>query len=188
MPSKTKPPVAPNYFVKDSIIHGRGLYASRDIRKGERILEYVGEKVTKAESEKRGNDLMADAKKTGGGAVYMFILNKTHDIDGNVDYNDARLMNHSCDPNCEAEIIRGRIWYMAIKNIAEGEELSLNYGFALENWEDHPCRCGTVRCVRYIVAEEYWPKLRREIDKKRFAAERAASTPRRSPKPSRRRR
>lgn len=115
---------------------------------------------------------MEKAKKTGGGAVYMFILNKTHDIDGNVDWNDARLMNHSCEPNCEAEIVRGRIWYVATKFIAEGSELSLNYGFALENWEDHPCRCGTAKCVGFIVAEEYWPKLRREIQKKATQATR----------------
>ena len=166
MPSKISIPEVPAYIVKNSVIHGRGLYAARDIRKGERILEYVGEKVTKAESERRGNELMEKAKKTGGGAVYMFILNKTHDIDGNVDWNDARLMNHSCEPNCEAEIVRGRIWYVAIKNIAEGSELSLNYGFALENWEDHPCRCGTLACVGFIVAEEYWPKLRKTIQKK----------------------
>jgi hypothetical protein len=166
MPSKISIPEVPAYIVKNSVIHGRGLYAARDIRKGERILEYVGEKVTKAESERRGNELMEKAKKTGGGAVYMFILNKTHDIDGNVDWNDARLMNHSCEPNCEAEIVRGRIWYVAIKNIAEGSELSLNYGFALENWEDHPCRCGTQSCVGFIVAEEYWPKLRKTIQKK----------------------
>lgn len=166
MPSKISLPEVPAYIVKNSVIHGRGLYAARDIRKGERILEYVGEKVTKAESERRGNELMEKAKKTGGGAVYMFILNKTHDIDGNVDWNDARLMNHSCEPNCEAEIVRGRIWYVAIKNIGEGTELSLNYGFALENWEDHPCRCGTQACIGYIVAEEYWPKLRKTLQKK----------------------
>lgn len=154
------------YFIKTSEIHGRGLYATRDIAKGERILEYVGEKVTKAESERRGNALMEHAKVHGGGAVYMFILNKTHDIDGNVEWNDARLMNHTCDPNCEAEIIRGHIWYVAIKDIKEGDELSLNYGFALENWEDHPCRCGSPRCAGFIVAEEYWPKLRREVAKR----------------------
>ena len=69
MPSKLKLPTEPAYYVQDSIIHGRGLYASRDIAKGERILEYLGEKVTKAESERRGNALMAESKQSGGGAV-----------------------------------------------------------------------------------------------------------------------
>ena len=166
MPSKPIVPQEPVYYVKNSVIHGRGLYACRDIRKGERVVEYLGEKVTKAESDRRGQALIAKSKTTGGGAVYMFILNKSFDIDGNVEYNDARLMNHSCDPNCEAEIVRGRIWYSAIKDVAKGEELSLNYGFTMEDWEAHQCRCGTQRCVGYIVAEEHWSELRRELNKK----------------------
>jgi SET domain-containing protein len=165
MPSKLTLPEESPYIVQESAVHGRGLYAARDIKKGERILEYLGVKVTKKESERRATELVEKAKTTGEGAVYMFILNKTHDIDGNVDYNDARLMNHTCEPNCEAHIIRGRIWYLATKDIPKGAELGLNYGFALENWEDHPCRCGTKNCVGYIVAEEYWPKLRRHLAK-----------------------
>jgi SET domain-containing protein len=165
MPSKLSLPTEPAYFVHESSVHGRGLYAARDVKKGERILEYLGEKVTKKESERRATELVEKAKETGGGAVYMFILNQTHDIDGNVDYNDARLMNHTCEPNCEAHIVRGRIWYVATKDIPQGTELGLNYGFALENWEDHPCRCGTQSCIGYIVAEEYWPKLRRQLAK-----------------------
>lgn len=183
MPSKTIVPPEPAYIVKNSRIHGRGLYASRDINKGERVVEYVGEKVTKAESDRRGKELMAKSKTTGGGAVYMFILNKNFDIDGNVDYNDARLVNHSCDPNCESEIIRGKIWYMAIKDIAAGEELSLNYGFGLDDWDSHVCRCGAPKCVGYIVAEEHWPELRREIQKRNAASRRpplAGRKPRRS--------
>ncbi len=167
--SRYPDPAAPAYYIKNSVIHGQVLYASRDIKEGERVLEYVGIKVTKAESERRGNALMEYSKKHGGGAVYMFILNKTHDIDGNVEWNDARLMNHSCDPNCQAEIGRGRIWYVAIRDIPQGTELSLNYGFALENWEDHPCRCGSPRCALYIVAEEYWPKLKKAIAKREAA-------------------
>ncbi len=165
MPSKLPDPTAPAYFIRESTVHGRGLYAARDLKCGDRVVEYLGEKITKAESERRAVALMDSAKKTGGGAVYMFILNKNYDIDGNVDYNDARLMNHTCEPNCEANIIRGRIWYVATKDIPAGHELGLNYGFAFENWEDHKCRCGTKSCVGYIVAEEFWPKLRRELAK-----------------------
>ncbi len=182
MPSKPIVIQDPAYYVKNSAIHGRGLYASRDIRKGERVVEYVGEKVTKAESDRRGKELIAKSKLTGGGAVYMFVLNKNFDIDGNMEHNDARLMNHSCDPNCEAEIIRGHIWYSAIKDVAEGEELSLNYGFTMEDWEAHQCRCGTHRCVGYIVAEEHWPKLRRELQKKNQATQRSPLPPRKGRK------
>lgn len=166
---------SPTYIIKDSIVHGRGLYAARDIRKGERALEYVGEKISKAESERRAAIILERSRITGQGAVYIFTLNKTHDIDGSVDWNDARLVNHSCDPNCEAQIIRGRIWYIALRPIPEGTELSVNYGFDFENWEDHPCRCGMHNCVGFIVAEEHWPKLKRTI-RKNSALERHRNT------------
>lgn len=157
-------PVSPPFHViRRSSIHNLGVFAARPIPKGARILEYTGEKITKAESTRRANALLEEAAKTGGGAVYIFTLNKKYDIDGNRPDNDARLINHSCDPNCEAQIIRGRIWIIALRDIAEGEELSFNYGFDLECWEDHPCRCGSPKCVGYIVAREYWPKLRRML-------------------------
>ncbi|MBP7949160.1 MAG: SET domain-containing protein-lysine N-methyltransferase [Verrucomicrobiales bacterium] len=160
------------YLVKNSPIHGHGLYAARGIRKGERVIEYIGEKITKAESQRRGTAHFEKSKSTGEGAVYLFVLNKRYDLDGNIPANVARLMNHSCDPNCEAEVIRGRIWYLAIRDIPAGEELTLNYGFDVENWDEHPCRCGTSRCVGYIVSEDQWKQLRREIQKRQ-----AASTP-----------
>lgn len=156
---------SPTYIIKRSSVHGRGLYAARDIRKGEHAVEYVGDKITKAESERRSTLILERSRITGEGAVYIFILNKTHDIDGSVDWNDARLVNHSCDPNCEAQIIRGKIWYIALRDIPEGTELSVNYGFDFENWQDHPCRCGARKCVGFIVAEEHWPKLKRTIRK-----------------------
>jgi uncharacterized protein len=154
---------SPIYEIRTSPIHGRGLYAARDIAKGERVVEYLGEKVTKAESERRGNAMLESSKKTGDGAVYIFILNKTHDIDGSVPENDARLMNHSCNPSCEASIERGHIWYFAKRRIPQGQELYINYGFDIENWEDHPCKCGAPICVGYIVAQNQWPKLKRRI-------------------------
>ena len=97
------------YLIRQSSIHSRGVFAARDIRKGERVIEYIGERITKAESERRANVRMGEAANDGGGAVYIFTLNKRHDIDGNVEWNPARLINHSCSPNCEAEISRGRI-------------------------------------------------------------------------------
>lgn len=149
------------WIVRRSAIHQRGVFARADIPKGSPIIEYVGEKITKAESERRGNALASRAAKTGGAAVYIFTLNQRYDLDGGKPYNTARLINHSCDPNSEAFIERGRIWIYAKRNIAQGEELSFNYGFDLETWEDHPCRCGTARCIGYILDEKYWPKLKR---------------------------
>ncbi len=151
------------YTVSQSSIHDRGVFAARDIRKGERIIEYTGEKITKAESLRRSLAQIENAAQSGGGAVYIFTLNNRYDLDGNAEWNPARLINHSCAPNCEAEVVRGRIWIIARKTIRTGEELSFDYGFELDSWQEHPCRCGTETCAGYIVARQYWPKLRRMI-------------------------
>jgi SET domain-containing protein len=82
-------------LVKNSRIHGRGVFAKCDIPKGTRIIEYVGEKITKAESDRRAEKFLEKAKKKGSGAVYIFQLNQRYDIDGNVTWNPARLINHA---------------------------------------------------------------------------------------------
>lgn len=152
------------YLIRNSRIHGRGLYARKFIPKDTWIVEYVGEKVDKDESERRSNDLLDKAKVDGGAKVYMFILNDEWDIDGNVEWNTARLMNHSCEPNVEAQTWDEKeIWFVALRDIEKGEELTFNYGFDLETWEDHPCLCGRPSCVGYIAADEYWPALRKKI-------------------------
>lgn len=163
------------WIVRRSAIHQRGIFARTDIPQGTPVIEYIGEKITKAESERRGNALAEKAAKTGGAAVYIFTLNKKYDLDGGKPYNTARLINHSCEPNCEAFISRGKIWIYAKRDIAEGEELSFNYGFGLETWEDHPCRCGKPRCIGYILGEEFWPKLRRILKTKEARKEKLAA-------------
>jgi SET domain-containing protein len=145
--------------VRTSDIHGSGVFATEFLPNETQIIEYLGEKITKAESDRRGWKQLEDSKKTGDGGVYLFTLNKKYDVDGHFDWNIARLINHSCDPNCEAYITRGRIWIWCIRDIADGEELSFNYGFDLENYEDHPCRCGSTNCVGYIAGEDYWADL-----------------------------
>lgn len=152
---------SPYIVVRGSAIHGRGVFARRRIPAGTRIIEYIGEKISKAESERRAEVILNYSKKDRArGAVYIFTLNKRYDIDGNVSYNTARFINHSCHPNCEAELVHGHIWIVALKDIEKGEELSYNYGYDMEAYEEHPCRCGSHNCVGYIVAEEHWPKLK----------------------------
>jgi len=85
---------------------------------------------------------------------YIFTLDDEHDLDGNVPWNPARLLNHSCAPNCEAELDEGRIWIIALRDIRAGEELTFNYGYDLENYREHPCRCGRQR----NVLASSWPK------------------------------
>lgn len=147
--------------VRGSDIHGRGVFARKNISAGTRIIEYVGEKITKAESERRAERVLHQSKQdTTKGAVYIFTLNKRYDIDGNVAYNPARFINHACCPNCEAQLIHGHIWIVAMRDIQRGEELSYNYGYDMDSYEEHPCRCGSHGCMGYIVAEEHWPKLK----------------------------
>jgi hypothetical protein len=166
LPFSPMPVVAspsPPWIVRRSSIHSRGVFARRPITGGKKVIEYVGEKITKAESERRGLELMEKSAKTGGAAVYIFTLNQKYDLDGGFSWNPARLINHSCDPNCEAFISKNRVWIYARRDIAEGEELTFNYGFDMETWEDHPCRCGSEKCVGYIVDEQFWPQLRRKL-------------------------
>ena len=139
------------YELRNSGIHNNGLFAARDIRKGEYIIEYVGEKITKAESERRALEWDKHARTRGHGLVYIFELNKRYDIDGNVDDNPAKFINHSCEPNCEAINTRGRIWIVATRDIPQGEELGYDYGYDLEHFLDHHCLCGKNACVGYIV-------------------------------------
>jgi len=90
-------------------------------------------------------------------------LDDEWDIDGNVPWNTARLINHSCDPNCEAWIIGRRVYIYSLREIKKGEELTFDYGFDIECYEDHPCRCGSSNCIGFIVIQEQWPELRKRL-------------------------
>ncbi|MEM9480124.1 MAG: SET domain-containing protein-lysine N-methyltransferase [Verrucomicrobiota bacterium] len=170
-PKTTKPTSSPWIEVRNSKMHGRGLFAAKNIPEGEYLIEYVGEYLTKDESNSRGWEQSDKAAETGEGAVYLFILNDDWDIDGNYEYNTARLINHSCETNCETEVYEGEdgdeIWIVSTMDIKKGTELSFNYGFDLEDYENHPCLCGTKNCVGYIAGEEFWPELAKKLKKKR---------------------
>ncbi len=149
-------------YIKNSEIHGSGVFATKDITKGTKIIEYIGEKISKEESDKRQEEQEEIFKKDNSkGAVYIFELDDEYDIDGNFEYNHARLINHSCSPNCQYEMIDHKIWIVAKRDIKEGEELSYNYGFDLEDYKDHPCKCGSENCVGYILDEDYWSEIKK---------------------------
>lgn len=149
--------------VRNSDIHGRGVYATQDMEPETKIIEYLGEYINKETSEKRAWAQAAKAEESGEAAVYIFTLDKKWDIDGNVAWNDARLINHSCDPNCEAWIEEDQIFIYSLKPIKKGDELTFDYGFDVECYEDHPCLCGTDSCVGYIVSREQWEQLREKL-------------------------
>ena len=152
---------------KKSGVHGWGIFAKLNIPKGTHIIEYVGEKITKAEADRRGPLLIEYAKKhKESGAVYIFVLNNKYDIDGHVDYNTAKFINHSCAPNAEVDIVRGHIWVIALRDIGKNEEIFYNYGYDLDTYDEHPCLCRSACCPGYITAEEHWKKLKKILGRK----------------------
>ena len=170
LPNHTKRrPVKPvNSFleIRFSKIHGRGIFASRALKKGCKLIEYRGELIDKEESNRRGNALYEQSQKTGGASVYIFNLDDKHDLDGNKEWNPARLINHTCEPNTEMVDEDGRLFLYALRDIPKGEEISFDYGYDIEHFLDHPCRCGKPSCVGYIVARSQWPKLFKRLKKR----------------------
>jgi SET domain-containing protein len=137
--------------VRKSRIHGRGLFARRDIPAGTRLIEYVGLPISKKKSE----ELTLKQNR------YLFTLNGASDLNGKVSWNPARLMNHSCEPNCEASLDdHNRVWIFSIKPIAREQELTFNYGYPLQDFMKFPCHCGMPSCVGYMVSEELIPLVR----------------------------
>ncbi len=158
-----KTQVENNYLeFKKSGIHNYGAYAKKPIVKGVRIIEYIGRPLTKKKAQKELDD----------GNGYVFTINKHFDIDGSVEWNPARFINHGCDTNAESDILKDRVWIMATRNIKKGEEVLYNYNYDLVDAFENPCNCGSENCVGYMVDVEFWPKLRKMVakrDKKKSA-------------------
>lgn len=145
------PPVA----TRDSGIHGRGVYATRTIPKGTRITEYLGERITHAEADRR-----YARKGDDDGHTFLFIASKRTVIDAGVSGNAARFINHSCAPNCETVIENGHVFIEAIRRIKPGEELGYDYQLTWESTDDpvelalYACRCGAKRCRGTMLDRE----------------------------------
>ena len=142
-------------------LHGYGLFGRPALARGTRIIEYVGDRITKAEADRRDDQRLARLAAGGDGCVYIYELNQRHDIDGRVPWNLARRINHSCTPNCETQVVRGRIWIVALRDIPAGGELTYDYRFDFTEWRNHPCRCGTKDCAGFIVAKAQRWRVRR---------------------------
>ena len=136
-------------------MQGDGAFARHSIPAGVRIIEYTGERLTPAQSEARYPDLEGERHHT-----FLFAIDNDVVIDAAVDGNDARFINHSCDPNCDAVIENGRIWIESIRDIDRGEELAYDYAYILEERHTpaakrrYPCTCGAVRCRGTILARK----------------------------------
>ena len=112
------------YRIKKSNIdkNGRGLYAAKDIKEGARIIDYVGKIITKKQTEE-------SEKFNNVKPIYLFNLNNRYDLDGDVLWNTARLINHSCLNNCDYEGKGLKLWVTAIKDIKKDDEITCDYGF-----------------------------------------------------------
>ena len=156
------------YKVKKSKVHGTGVFATGNIKKGTNIIQYIGDKITKSEGDKRSAERIKKyLNKKNEGSVYIFELNKKYDIDGSPEYNKARYINHSCEPNCEVDIIKSEIWISSIKKIKKGEELNYDYGYPFDkvDFKDHLCKCGSNKCIGFIISQDDWKKYKTYIKK-----------------------
>ena len=149
-------------IIRSSAIHAAGCYTTSRIRKGTQIVEYTGPRISKEE---------ADLKYADSPTTYLFgVGDGSTVIDG---HGTAMFINHSCEPNCETEEIDGRVWIMAIRNIAAGEELTYDYYLYDGDDDEAACNCGASGCRRTMYAPEEMRKRERAA-KKRSARERIA--------------
>ena len=143
------------FRISGSPIQGLGAFATQPIKKGTRIIEYAGQRLTPEQADERYPDDERERHHT-----YLFAIDDEIVIDAAVNGNDARFINHSCDPNCDAVIEGGRIWIETIRDVEPGEELAYDYAYILE--ERHspaakrrfPCHCGSEKCRGTILARK----------------------------------
>lgn len=140
------------HVVRRSPIHGFGVYARRNIPAGTRIIEYRGRRISNDEADRLWGDMHQDD------VIVFFALDNGRVIDARRDGNDARFINHSCEPNCEAVEINNRVFIEALRDIRRGEELFYTYNLQVtgrrtaEERKRFECRCGATRC-RGTMAE-----------------------------------
>jgi SET domain-containing protein len=122
--------------IAPSKIHRWGVYTTEDIPARRKVIEYVGERINRRETKRR-----ADSSEM----IYLFTLDPYWTIDGSVNGSGAQYINHSCEPNLVARIIKGHILYVSLRDIKKGEELTVDYHFD-KKVERVPCGCGTAKC------------------------------------------
>jgi SET domain-containing protein len=139
--------------VRRSGVHGKGVFATQRIAEGETIIEYVGEVITWKEALRRHPHDPKDPNHT-----FYFHIDEERVIDAKHGGNSSRWINHSCDPNCEADEEEGRVFIKALRNIKAGEELSYDYGLIIDEpytkklKAEYPCWCGAKLCRGTLLA------------------------------------
>jgi len=161
------------FEIRESPVAGKGAFATRPIRKGERIIEYTGERITHAEADARYDDDSMEEHHT-----FLFTVSSRTVIDATREGNDARFINHSCDPNCESEIERGRVFIFALRDIRPGEELAYDYAYERSGDEtekeerQYRCLCGTRACRGSIMEPRETFEARQRAQARKKAAAR----------------
>ncbi|MBT2335932.1 SET domain-containing protein-lysine N-methyltransferase [Variovorax paradoxus] len=171
MPSKNPISGGRRIQTRRSTVHGNGVFAVQDLAEGETLIEYKGEVISWKEALRRHPHDPAQPNHT-----FYFHIDDGRVIDGNVDGNAARWINHSCEPNCEADEVDGRVYIKALRNIAAGEELNYDYGLIIDEpytpklLSEFPCWCGSEKCRGTLLT----PKDEEEEAKKKKKAKKKA--------------
>ena len=157
--------------VRRSGVHGKGVFALQNLAEGEKIIEYVGEVITWDEAQDRHPHDPSDPNHT-----FYFHVDEDRVIDALYCGNSSRWINHSCDPNCEADEEEGRIFIKALRNIKAGEELNYDYGLIIDEpytkklKAEYPCWCGAKNCRGTLLSpkdREDTPKIPGQKKKKK---------------------
>jgi len=162
--------------MRRSDVHGNGVFAVQDLAEGETLIEYKGEIISWKEALRRHPHDPAQPNHT-----FYFHIDDGRVIDGNVKGNDARWINHSCEPNCEADEVDGRVYIKALRNIAAGEELNYDYGLIIDEpytpklLSEFPCWCGSEQCRGTLLTpkDEDEEKKKKKKDKKKAEKKKA---------------
>ncbi|MFZ1731129.1 MAG: SET domain-containing protein-lysine N-methyltransferase [Bacteroidota bacterium] len=139
--------------VRASSVHGTGAFAARRIRRGTRIIEYLGEKISSEEADKRYDDEAVEFPH-----VWLFSVDEKTILDGNVGGSDAKYLNHCCEPNCETEVVNGRVFIYALRTIQPGEELTFDYHLEYDGeyneaaMRKFACHCKASTCRGSMLA------------------------------------
>ncbi|MEO8879918.1 MAG: SET domain-containing protein-lysine N-methyltransferase [Gemmatimonadaceae bacterium] len=166
------------FIVRNSGVHGKGAFALKDIRKGTRLVEYVGKNISAEESDRLYDDTNVKNHHT-----FLFSVDKRKVIDATYNGNEARFINHSCDPNCDAIIEKRRVYIEANRTIRKGEELAYDYNYertpktTRKDEQLYKCLCGSPECRGTIVsAKVTMPKKKAAKTKSKPKKKSAAKT------------
>lgn len=170
--------------VKGSDLHGKGVFATRRIEKGSRIIRYKGQKITNEEGAERYDEDTMERHHT-----FLFCLDDEYCLDGGKKGNEARFINHSCNPNCEAVQEGHKIFIDSIKKIRPGQELTFDYalhsdGELPDHWEEfYACGCGSKKCRGVMLsADEIKGKKKVKAKKKSSKKAKKAKKPKKAKK------